>query len=140
MRPERPPPPAVGTHACSPRDIYSTMYMLGGGQSQPGERDTGGTGLGLEGLHISVALPSSWKGKGSFLRRAWQGQRTSAAKALPPEVRWQVPQLCPLVPSWQEVRNDRLGIDCPQIPQPYERRATPVSGSWGQGAGRWSVG
>ena len=69
-----------------------------GGQSQPGQRDTGGTGPGLEGLHISVVLPSSWKGKGSFLWRAWQGQWTSAAKALPPEVWWQVPQLCPLVP------------------------------------------
>lgn len=111
-----------------------------GGQSQPGQRDTGGTGPGLEGLHISVVLPSSWKGKGSFLWRAWQGQWTSAAKALPPEVWWQVPQLCPLVPSWQEVRNDRLGIDCPQIPQPCERRATHVSGSWEQGAGCWSVG
>lgn len=42
MRPERPPPPAVGTHTCGPRDIYSTMYMLGvgWGQSQPGERGT----------------------------------------------------------------------------------------------------
>lgn len=31
MRPERPPPPTMGTHACGPRDIYSTMYMLGVG-------------------------------------------------------------------------------------------------------------
>lgn len=114
MRPERPPLPTMGTHACGPRDIYSTMYMLGGvgGRASLGKRDTGGAGLGLASLHISVVPPSPWEGAVSY-RGAWQSQWALAAKALPPGVWWQVLQLCPLVPSGQEVRSDRSGINCP---------------------------
>lgn len=82
MRPERPPPPTMGTHACGPRDIYSTMYMLGVG-AEPAwgkeghEWDRAWTG------RFAYISAQSWRGRGSFQRRAWRGQWTLTAKALP---------------------------------------------------------
>ena len=123
----RPHPPWAPTRAAHGTST-AQCTCWGWGQSQPeGKRDMSGTGLGLAGLHISVVPPSSWRGRRSFQRRAWRGQWTLTAKALPSGVWWQMPQLCPLVPGWQEVRNDRLGIDYPQIPQPCKMGATQVS-------------
>lgn len=69
VRPERPPPPAVGTKRAATGRLQHQCTCWEGRASL--ERGTqAGQGPGLQGLHISVVLPSSWKGKGSFL---WRG-------------------------------------------------------------------